>query len=77
MTLTPSVIAFRRCHLPQRVRLILHNTAPAHFAPGLLASSWAYAFSPSGMMQVIRVRQLQEFQPDQGQPSEATGPGEM
>ena len=37
----------------------------------------AYAFSPSGMMQVMRVRQLQEFQPDQGQPSEATGPGEM
>ena len=36
-----------------------------------------YAFSPSGMMQVMRVRQLQEFQPDQGHPSEATGPGEI
>ena len=55
----------------------LNNAAPAQNAPGPLASLWAYAFSPSGMMQVIRVRQLQEFQPDQGQPSEATGPGAM
>lgn len=34
-----------------------------------------YASSPSGMMQVIRVRLEQAFQEDQGQPSEATGPG--
>ena len=62
---------------PLNGRLILNNTAPAQNAPGPLASTWTYAFSPSGMMQVMRVRQLQEFQPDQGQPSEATGPGAM
>ena len=36
-----------------------------------------YAPSPSGMMQVISVRLEQAFQEDQGQPSEATGPGLM
>ena len=36
-----------------------------------------YASSPSGMMQVMRVRFEQAFQEDQGQPSEATGPGVM
>ncbi len=35
------------------------------------------ASSPSGMTQVMRVRLLQAFQEDQGQPSEATGPGAM
>ena len=86
MTLTPySAREQRACYNPSAADAaatslreggrFLHNTAPAHFAPGPLASLWTYAFSPSGMMQVIRVRQLQEFQPDQGQPSEATGPG--